>query len=92
MLPHTYLVKLTGLTHCCDILRKNKAVRNLSRTKYNPISDETKLREEINQLDKWANANLLKIEDLYIEDLYFMSVIDKSIELLQLKTFQKNIR
>jgi hypothetical protein len=57
-------------------------VRNLSRTKYNPISDETKLREEINQLDKWANSNLLKIEDLYIEDLYFMSVIDKSIKLI----------
>ena len=54
----------------------------MSRTKYNPISDETKLREEINQLDKWANANLLKIEDLYIEDLYFMSVIDKSIKLI----------
>ena len=74
MLPHTYLVKLTGLIHCYDILRKNKVVRNLSRTKCNPISDETKLREEINQLDKWANSNLLKIEDLYIEDLYFMII------------------
>ena len=46
----------------------------MSRTKCNPISDETKLREEINQLDKWANSNLLKIEDLYIEDLYFMII------------------
>ena len=33
-----------------------KVVTNLSRTKYNPISDEIKLREEINQLDKFANS------------------------------------
>ena len=54
----------------------------MSRTQYNPISDEVKLKDEINHLDKWANSYLLKIEDLYIEDLYFMSVIDKSIKLI----------
>lgn len=33
-------------------------------------------------MDKVANAYLMKIKDLYMEDLYFMSVIDKSINLI----------
>ena len=52
-------------------------------TKYNPINDEVKLREEINQLDKLAKSYLCKLAGpIYIEDLYFMAVIDKSIKLI----------
>lgn len=36
----------------------------------------------INNLDKKANACLLQIEDLHKEDLYFMSIIDKTIKLI----------
>ncbi len=46
------------------------------------IKDEEELKNKINQLDKIANLYLLKIEELYMEDLYFMSVIDKSIKLI----------
>ena len=50
--------------------------------KYQPFENEDELRDKINNMDKTANAYLVKIKDLYIEDLYFMSVIDKSIKLI----------
>ena len=50
--------------------------------KYQPLENEDELRHKINNMDKIANTYLMKIKDLYIEDLYFMSVIDKSIKLI----------
>lgn len=54
----------------------------MSKVKYQFIENEDELRFKINTLDKVANEYLMKIEDLYMEDLFFMSVIDKSIKLI----------
>ena len=54
----------------------------MSKFKYQFINNEHELKDNINNMDKVANEYLMKIEDLYIEDLYFMSVIDKSIKLI----------
>ena len=43
--------------------------------KYQPLENEDELRDKINNMDKIANTYLMKIKDLYIEDLYFMSVL-----------------
>lgn len=56
------------------------------------IENEDELRDKINKMDKVANAYLMKIEDLYMEDLYFMSVIDKSIKLIDSFLFALNKR
>lgn len=50
--------------------------------KYQVIKDENELQKQINRLEKIANAYLLEINELYMEDLFFMSVIDKSIKLI----------
>ena len=54
----------------------------MSIVNYQFYSDEGVLKSKIDNLDKVANSYLLKISDLYIEDLFFMSVIDKSIKLI----------
>ncbi|MCR0548328.1 hypothetical protein MKC99_17250, partial [[Clostridium] innocuum] len=54
----------------------------MSKIKYHFIENEDEIRIKINNLDKVANTYLMKIEDLYMEDLFFMSVIDKSIKLI----------
>lgn len=54
----------------------------MKKIKYNFIKDESELILKINNLDKIANEYLIKIEDLHMEDLFFMSVIDKSIKLI----------
>lgn len=54
----------------------------MKKIKYNFIKDEAELILKINNLDKIANEYLIKIEDLHMEDLFFMSVIDKSIKLI----------
>lgn len=64
--------------------------------KYNEgfLDNEAEIIQAINNIDKQANEYLLKISDLYIEDLYFMSVIDKSIKLIDSFLFaleQRNI-
>lgn len=48
----------------------------MNKINYQFINNEAELRDKINNIDKVANAYLMKIEDLYMEDLYFMSVID----------------
>lgn len=50
--------------------------------KYQFIKNEDELRTKINNLDKLANSYLIQIKELYMEDLFFMSVIDKSIKLI----------
>lgn len=55
----------------------------MSIVKYQFIKKENELKDKINNLDKIANSYLIKIEDLYMEDLFFMSVIDKSIKLIE---------
>ncbi len=55
----------------------------MSIVKYQFIQNEEELKNKINNLDKIANSYLIKIEDLYFEDLFFMSVIDKSIKLIE---------
>lgn len=55
----------------------------MSKFKYQFIKNEDELREKINNLDKVANSYLIEIKDLYMEDLFFMSVIDKSIKLIE---------
>lgn len=50
--------------------------------KYQVIKDENELQNQINRLEKIANTYLLEINELYMEDLFFMSVIDKSIKLI----------
>ena len=54
----------------------------MNRVKYYFIVNEDELKIKINNLDKVANTYLMKIDDLYMEDLFFMSVIDKSIKLI----------
>lgn len=54
----------------------------MNRVKYHFIVNEDELKIKINNLDKVANTYLMKIDDLYMEDLFFMSVIDKSIKLI----------
>ncbi|WP_142967484.1 hypothetical protein [Enterococcus casseliflavus] len=54
----------------------------MSNFEYNFIKNEDELRDKINNLDKVANSYLIKIKDLYMEDLFFMSIIDKSIKLI----------
>ncbi|MCM1528061.1 MAG: hypothetical protein NC091_12555 [Bacteroides sp.] len=61
---------------------------------YNFIDNETEISEKINTLDKVANLYLMRIRDLYVEDLFFMSAIDKSIKLIDSFLFaleKKNI-
>ena len=54
----------------------------MSKIKYQFIENEDELRTKIDNLDKVANSHLLEIKDLYFEDLFFMSIIDKSIKLI----------
>ena len=54
----------------------------MSIVKYQFYSDEDVLKAKIDNLDKVANSYLLQISDLYMEDLFFMSVIDKSMKLI----------
>jgi len=54
----------------------------MSKIKYNFIKNENELRDKINNLDKVANSYLMEIKDLYMEDVFFMSIIDKSIKLI----------
>lgn len=54
----------------------------MSKVKYHFIKNEDEIRNKINNLDKVANTYLMRIEDLYMEDLFFMSIIDKSIKLI----------
>ena len=55
----------------------------MSIVKYQFVQNEDELKSKINNLDKIANSYLVKIEDLYFEDLFFISVIDKSIKLIE---------
>ena len=55
----------------------------MSKFKYQFIKNEDELRVKINNWDKVANSYLIEIKDLYMEDLFFMSVIDKSIKLIE---------
>ena len=55
---------------------------NLSILEYDFIDDEFEIKAKINSLDKDAKIYLMQIHDLYIEDLFFMSAIDKSIKLI----------
>ena len=41
----------------------------MSKIKYHFIENEDEIRIKINNLDKVANTYLMKIEDLYMEDL-----------------------
>jgi len=54
----------------------------VNKFKYQFIKNENELRTKIDNLDKVANSYLLEIKDLYMEDLFFMSIIDKSIKLI----------
>lgn len=54
----------------------------MSNAKYQFIKNEVDLRTKIDNLDKVANLHLLEIKDFYMEDLFFMSIIDKSIKLI----------
>lgn len=54
----------------------------MSKFKYQFIKNEDELRTKIDNMDKVANLYLLEIKDLYMEDLFFMSIIDKSIKLI----------
>lgn len=56
--------------------------------------DEQIIKEKINYLETLAREQVCKIESLHIEDLYFMSAIDKSIKLIDSFLFafdQRNI-
>lgn len=54
----------------------------MSEIKYQFVKNEDELRTKINNLDKVANSYLLEIKNLYMEDFFFMSIIDKSIKLI----------
>lgn len=54
----------------------------MRKLEYKFIKNENELRDKINNLDKVANLYLLEIKDLYMEDLFFLSIIDKSIKLI----------
>lgn len=58
------------------------------------INSEDELYSRINNLDKIANNQLMKIKNLHIEDLFFISAVDKSIKLIDTFLFafdRKNI-
>lgn len=46
------------------------------------LKTDKEIREKINGLETSARSLLLQTKDLHIEDLFFMSVIDKSIKLI----------
>ena len=62
------------------------------KIKYEIIEDQAQLQKKINNLEYLAREQLCKIEDLHIEDLYFMSAIDKSIKLINSFIFAFNER
>lgn len=62
--------------------------------KFEFYKDEQVIKEKINYLETLARERVCKIESLHIEDLYFMSAIDKSIKLIDSFLFafdQRNI-
>lgn len=64
----------------------------MKNIKYKIITDEKDLVEKINKIDKIARLHLLKIKELYAEDLYFLTLIDKSIKLIDTFLFALNKR
>lgn len=54
----------------------------MNEIKYKFLKNENELKDKIDILDKMAKSQLVKVKELYIEDLYFMSLIDKSIKLI----------
>ena len=54
----------------------------MGEIKYQFVKNEDELRTKINNLDKVANSYLIEIKNLYMEDLFFMSIMDKSIKLI----------
>lgn len=62
------------------IFYKKKGM-DLSKLEYNFIDNESVIKAKINELDKAADLHFMKVQDLYMEDLFFMSAIDKSIKL-----------
>lgn len=49
---------------------------------YKFIEDEKKLIKKIDDFEKLARLYIMKIDEIYIEDLFFMSIIDKSVKLI----------
>lgn len=67
---------------------------DLSKLEYNFIDNESVIKAKINELDKAADLHFMKVQYLYMEDLFFMSAIDKSIKLINNFLFaleEKNI-
>lgn len=64
----------------------------MGKIEYQFIKNENELKNKINTLDKKANLYLINIKELYMEDLFFMSIIDKSIKLIDTFLFALNKR
>ncbi len=66
----------------------------MSIIKFKMINDVNELIAEINDLERLARKYILQIEGLYTEDFFFISLIDKSIKLINSFLFaldEKNI-
>lgn len=49
---------------------------------YKNIANEQELIERINELEKLARAELMRMESLYVEDFFLISAVDKSMKLI----------
>ncbi len=66
----------------------------MSKISYTIIKNEKLLADKIMGLENLAKEELMKLKSLYIEDLFFMSAIDKTLKLIDSFLFalsQKNI-
>ena len=64
----------------------------MNKVKCEFINNEEILLNHINKLDKIANNYIIQIEELYMEDLFFISIIDKSIKLINSFLYALNER
>lgn len=54
----------------------------MSNIKYDFVSNETDIINLINELEELVRKELIKDQDLYMEDLYLFAAVDKSLKLI----------
>lgn len=62
----------------------------MKENRYKLIKDKEKIIKKIDSLEGIAREYIMKIDDLYIEDLFFVSIIDKSMKLIDSFLFALN--
>lgn len=64
----------------------------MAKIGYEFIAEETEIINKIDNIDTIAKLHIMEIEELYMEDLFFMSIIDKSVKLIDSFLFALNKR